>query len=245
MIANANTVIQPIIAAILTYVSTLWAGEADPLWPHVVLLSLAVLASIAVGGGIIFERPKYSASVHRVAFWLVVVGIAIEAVCTIFLFITDERISDAQQSTIRTQNEEIIALDKKLAPRSLTQEQQSALVSAAEPFAAQQYTLSVAVGSEPAALLCQIDAALIKAKWVRHSPIDFLHTKPCNQDWEVGVNLTSDVHIRGSKDAALFTRQAILSLAEVLQGADIATRVETDPTMTDPAMAAILIGAKL
>jgi hypothetical protein len=56
MIANANTVTQPITAAILTYVSKLWAGEADPLWPHVVLLSLAVLASIAVGFCEVFER---------------------------------------------------------------------------------------------------------------------------------------------------------------------------------------------
>jgi len=59
-----------------------------------------VVASIAVGVGIIFERPKYSAAVHRVAFWLVVTGIVVEAICTIFLFVFDEGISSAQQSKI-------------------------------------------------------------------------------------------------------------------------------------------------
>lgn len=83
-----------------TSASKFFSGELDPFWPHVVLLSVAVLASIAVGAGIIFERPKYSAAVHRIAFWLVVSGIAIEAVCTIFLFVFDEGISQAQQNKI-------------------------------------------------------------------------------------------------------------------------------------------------
>lgn len=103
----------------LTYMSRFLSGDLEPFWPHVTLLSLAVLASIAVGGGIIFERPKYPPSVHRVAFWLVVGGIAIEAVCTIFLFVFDEGISNAQQS-------KIVALDRQLLqirfPRSLDTE---------------------------------------------------------------------------------------------------------------------------
>ena len=104
----------------LTYVSRFLSGELEPFWPHVTLLSLAVLASIAVGGGIIFERPKYPPSVHRVAFWLVVGGIAVEAVCTIFLFVFDEGISNAQQSTILAQNKEIIDLRKLTAVRDIT-----------------------------------------------------------------------------------------------------------------------------
>jgi hypothetical protein len=68
----------------------------------VVLLSISVLSSIAVGVGIILERPKYSPAVHKVAFWLVVVGIGFEAVCTIFLFVFDEGISNAQQDKIIT-----------------------------------------------------------------------------------------------------------------------------------------------
>jgi hypothetical protein len=84
----------------LTYVSKFLSGGFDPFWPHVSLLSVSVLASIAVGAGIIFERPKYSAAVHRAAFWLIVAGVAIEAICTIFLFVFDEGISQSQQDRI-------------------------------------------------------------------------------------------------------------------------------------------------
>jgi hypothetical protein len=126
----------------LTYVSRFWSGGFEPFWPHVALLTLSVLASFSVGGGIIFERPKYSAVIHRVAFWLVVVGIAIEAVCTIFLFVFDEGIStdqksriDAQQSVIRDQNEEIKALYGQLLPRSVP----SALTEPLREFGAAKF----------------------------------------------------------------------------------------------------------
>lgn len=126
------------------------SGGLDPLWPHVVLLSVSVLASVAVAVGIIFERPKYSSSIHRVAFWLIVGGVAIEALCTIFLFVFDEGISGAQQS-------KIIALETKLAPRTLTNEESATLVEKLKRFSPQQYALSVAAGEEPVALLCVLD----------------------------------------------------------------------------------------
>jgi hypothetical protein len=113
VIAIILTLNQPIIAAALTYVSILLSGEVSPFWRHVCLLSFSVAASVAVGAGIIFERPKYSPSVHRVAFWLVVVGIAVEAVCTIFLFVFDEGISHAQQS-------KIISLEEYISGRRMT-----------------------------------------------------------------------------------------------------------------------------
>ena len=86
----------------LTYASRFLSGDLEPFWPHVALLLVAVLSSIAVGVGIILERPKFSPAVHRVAFWLVVVGIGFEAVCTIFLFVFDEGISNKQQAEIKS-----------------------------------------------------------------------------------------------------------------------------------------------
>ncbi len=100
----------------LTYISGFLSGGVEPFWPHVWLLSISVLASFAVGAGIILEGPKYSSSVHRIAFWLVVVGIAIEALCTIFLFAFDEGISSAQQS-------KIIKLETQIAARPFTKSQ--------------------------------------------------------------------------------------------------------------------------
>ena len=100
----------------LTYLSNFFSGGVDSTWPHIILLSVTVLASFAVAAGIIFESPKYSETIHRVATRLVIGGVAVEAVCTIFLFVFDEGISNAQQS-------KIIALEMRLAPRSLTAEQ--------------------------------------------------------------------------------------------------------------------------
>jgi hypothetical protein len=121
--AITTTPSQTRMAAICTYVSGLWAGTEDPFWPHLILLSGSVLAGIAVGAGILYERPKYSEAVHGVATWLVIVGVAVESVCTISLFAIDERISGTQQSTI-------IALESNIAPRRLTPEQRSSFADA-------------------------------------------------------------------------------------------------------------------
>jgi hypothetical protein len=92
------------MAAILTplskYASKFDSGGLLPGWPHFWLLFVSVLASFAVGAGIIGERPKYSPRVHTFAFCLVMGGIAVEALCTILLFVFDEGISQSQQSII-------------------------------------------------------------------------------------------------------------------------------------------------
>jgi hypothetical protein len=92
--------------------SAVWAGTENPLWPHLVLIPGSVLAGIAVGAGIVFERPEYPESVHRIAFWLVVAGVAVESIMTVSLFVVDERISGAQQ-------DKIFVLEKEAAPRDL------------------------------------------------------------------------------------------------------------------------------
>ncbi len=98
----------------LTYIGRFWSGGFEPFWPHVVLLTLSIVASFAVGIGIIFERPKYSPAVHRVAFWLIVGGITIEAVCTIFLFVFDEGISGSLQKS----NNFLLAQQQELEGRT-------------------------------------------------------------------------------------------------------------------------------
>jgi hypothetical protein len=99
IIAIILTLAQPIIAAMAAYFDIFISGELAPFWPHAGLLSVSVLASFAVGIGILLERPQY-ASLHKTAFWLVIGGIAVEALCTILLFAFDEGISSAQQSKI-------------------------------------------------------------------------------------------------------------------------------------------------
>jgi len=109
-VASATTLIQTTMAAIYAYMSAVWAGTEDPLWPHLILIPTSVLAGIAVGVGIVFERPKCSEKFQKIGFCCVVVGIAVECVCTVFLFGVDERISNAQQSKIVALESQIIAL---------------------------------------------------------------------------------------------------------------------------------------
>ena len=146
------------MAAIWAYISAVWAGVEDPLWPHLALVPGSALAGIAVGVGIVLERPKYSEAVQRVAFWLVVVGIAVETVCTITLFVVDERISGAQQS-------KIIALDERLAPRRIPVEEQDKIVNELKALPPLPFAFSISPGSEPVALMQDVASVLKKAGW--------------------------------------------------------------------------------
>jgi len=147
------------MAAMLTYLSNFFSGEADPLWPHVVLLTVSVLSSFAVAGGIILESPKYSASVHRIATWLVIGGVAIEALCTIFLFVFDEGISNAQQ-------EKIIALERRLASRGLSPDQIVKIREKLVPFSGTSFEMGgYWTVREPKELADQISRAIIDARW--------------------------------------------------------------------------------
>jgi hypothetical protein len=98
--ATNETNVQTRVAEICKYLMALWAGSADALWPHIILLSFSVLAGISVGVGIILERPKYSAAIQRIAIWLVICGVVVESACTIALFVVDERISIALNDKI-------------------------------------------------------------------------------------------------------------------------------------------------
>jgi hypothetical protein len=88
-------------AAILRYLSALWAGDADPVWPHAILLSVSALAGISSTIGLLLESHKRKDHrLHEVAASIVICGVMIELICTICLFVIDERISLAQQAKI-------------------------------------------------------------------------------------------------------------------------------------------------
>jgi hypothetical protein len=107
---------------------------------HVYLLTFSVLAAYVCVRGIRWES-KGPLSVHSVAARLVIWGVAIEALCTIALFVFDEGISrvqrtdiDAQQSIIRAQNDKIIALEEKLAGWKLSQEDMKQITGSLQLF---------------------------------------------------------------------------------------------------------------
>src|ERR1041385_5076163 len=112
----------------LSYFDALWSGTAEPFWPHVILISLSILAAFTVAAGILYERPRYSEAIHRAATWLVLGGVAAESLCTLLLFVVDERISDAQLS-------KIIALETRLAPSVISDDEQQRMVKLLKPYA--------------------------------------------------------------------------------------------------------------
>jgi hypothetical protein len=206
-----------------TYLSALLSGTADPFWPHFALLALSVLAGIAVGAGIILESPEYPASIHRKAKWLVIGGVAIESICTISLFAFDEGISGAQQA-------KILALERRLAPRTLSEEQQASIVNAIKRFAPQQFSgLVGAVDPEAWRLWTRLDGTLRTANWIR-SPVSDGSSRG---DPPAVLTVTPDQGVRifvPINDLAEL-KEASLALEAALRAADISALAVTDTSV--------------
>jgi hypothetical protein len=146
----------------LAYLSAVLSGTAEPFWPHLVLISVSVAASFAVAGGIIFESPKYSPAIHRIATSLVIGGVAVEALCMVCLFVVDEAISSAQQV-------KIIALETKLAPRSLSDAEVAEISGVLKKFDGQEFTVAGYDG-EPASIASRVKHTLEKSDWKYFTP---------------------------------------------------------------------------
>ena len=115
---------------------------------HVYLLSGDVLATIAVGAGIVWEHG--SPDTRRVADRLVIWGVVAETLCSIALFSFDETISGAQQATIEAQQSKIIALETHFVPRLITSELIERLAKDVLPLI--RASRAPAIGALPATL---------------------------------------------------------------------------------------------
>jgi len=99
---------------------------------HVYLLDGDVLATIAVGFGIVWESAEYPTSMHLIARQLVLWSVITETVCSVALFTFDEGISGAQQS-------KIIALEERLAPRFISVPARNRIVDEMKQFSGQEF----------------------------------------------------------------------------------------------------------
>jgi hypothetical protein len=160
--ANMSAIAQAIIAEPYTYLSAIWAGSENSLWLHLVLVPLSVVAGIAVGAGILLERPRFAETTRQFALWSLMVGVPLESLCTILLLVVDERISAAQQS-------KIITLETLLAPRQLTDENIRHIVMSLAKFPNVPFDVAVDENEEPRHLLGRILTALSAAHWDRKS----------------------------------------------------------------------------
>jgi len=134
-----------------------------------------VLASFAVGAGIIFESPKYSERIQRIAMLGVIAGVIVEAACTIMLFVFDEGISTSQQ-------DKIVALETRLAFRALSDEQSEDVVALLKGTAGQHFDIVTYWKSPEAwAITQRIYATLEKAGWI--------YDKPATAEFILGVEV--------------------------------------------------------
>lgn len=130
---------------------------------HVYLLAGDVLATWAVGIGILWESEALITR-HEMARGLVFWGVVLETVCSLALFTFDEGISSAQQSTIETQRLKIIGLETEITPRTLTADQQTEMAEAFRPFSGLSVFLIVyPTDVEARRLAAQLRDALRKA----------------------------------------------------------------------------------
>jgi len=104
-------------------VGSLFSGEVAPYWPHLVFIGVSLLGAAAVTWGLVREADKFWSLTNL----LIIGGVVLEAICTILLFRFDEGISDTQQS-------KIIALETRLAPRSLSNAQIASLGEVMKAF---------------------------------------------------------------------------------------------------------------
>ena len=226
----------------LTYFAAMWLGEADPLWPHVVLLSVSILAAFVVGAGILLESPKYSTSLHKLATWLVLGGIAIELLCTVLLFVFDERISARQDSVIISQQSRILALQQQTSNCSLSAEDSRQLSTQLARFSGQPAKIVVfPVNFESVWIADQVYGILLNAHW----KVEFPERSPSPPGdgfmvQGIFIDRSSD---NASAEAANALREALNSNVSMASGSGSAAGMSHAFETTKP-LVWVLVGDK-
>jgi hypothetical protein len=126
-------------------------------WRHLALLGGATVGGVLIGVGILKESEKWTGAAI-----LILIGVVIEPIFTLWLFVYDENIGRAQQ-------DKIIALESTiegfLQPRKLTQQQKDRIVSAIKPFPPVSFDAEFAPGEEPWEFVVDISVILRDAGW--------------------------------------------------------------------------------
>jgi hypothetical protein len=127
-------------------------------------------------------------------------------------------------------------------PRTLDVEQQARITAALTPYAGQEYTVSVASGSEAENLLCAIDAALIGARWKRISGYRSitLETK-CGT---AGLSGSSGLNVRLSDKADTEHQWNMLMLVNTLRAEGVEVDGSIEPDDASPTAIEVTVGTK-
>lgn len=209
----------------------------DPV--RVWLLGGDIIATFAVGFGIIWEHGP--PEVRKIANWLVLGGIIAETFCSVWLFVHDGNISADQQSVIRSQNDKIIALERRLAPRIISETQKEAMVAKLKPFAGTEFDAATDMhDNEQTLLLSSLLDVLHKAGW-KH--VHWVYARGgitygigASGSPNIGDVATYDVEIQAPEEALARLQPIVEALVFALRGADIpAHAVVANETTTNNA----------
>jgi hypothetical protein len=141
---------------------------------HLGLIGGDVFAIIAVGLGIIWKSPEQSPSRHEIGKRLVIWGIAFETLCSACLFAFDEGISQKQQDKINAGQRQVIALEQRLAARTLDKSQAMQVAFPLAKYNGQAFQIvPYWDDSESLNLANQIADALRLVGWQLNNPTAF------------------------------------------------------------------------
>jgi hypothetical protein len=152
----------------------------------------------------------------------------------------NDRAADANERATEAQ----LALEKYKAPRVIPDSQRSVFIDAVKLSNGQQYMLSVATGQESANLVCVIDGLLKRAGWKRFeqkNPGIAVGTD-CGT---IGVNATSDIHVRVALKITPETTAAADRLLNALAAAGLTVHPGQDPVnVPHEGVIVIMVGTK-
>jgi hypothetical protein len=177
------------------YLKAFIDGDLDSFATHAALIGVIVLAEISLAVGIWLESPKDKGFREWLGLYTVLGGCIFSVIATVLLLIFDEGISrgqktriDAQQSVIRSQNEQLLGLRKHNIPRNLSPKDLKSLVDDMQQFGPVKYDLAAPEAMEPASFLIpQLVGAFVQLNWKFQSYTGPLPKQPI--PWAAKVEL--------------------------------------------------------
>lgn len=123
------------------------------------LLQGEIAAAVLLGIGIVYESAKYPETVHRLAYWYVILGVVFETVFSAALFFSEETVGSLQR-------EQIIALETRLAPRRIFPDNAVSIVNNLGKYAGVSFSFIMESPTEESWQLREdIKDVLLKAGW--------------------------------------------------------------------------------
>ena len=189
------------------------------------LFALYVVATIGVIAGVYFEADRFSEPTKQRGRQLLLSALAAETLFGMGIFALDGRIGQIQRG-------EIIALETKLAPRSLSAADLAEIAAKLKRFAGQEFTVGGYDG-EPASIAARVRLALEMSNWKYFVP-----------DMQI-IALPGTVGIQVWAYSGGSTRDAAKALVTVLNGKAIdAQLLPIQPQDQVNAKIEIIVGSK-